>query len=588
MRVNRVVRANVLEVITVKPLVRQATILGIVVALGAAEAATLEAQQPRGTRAVDPNAPRFPVLPFRGADKKVAVQAADAVRARLSSVFRPRDMYVIPRTDVEAILEGSGFPKDEAPDPITARLLAAQLRAEEYIEGAVSRTGAGYRVDTRLVLTRDNTMVQPLGPAEAGDVGAAARAVVASLQEARKQLDDVRACENALREGNHAAAITAARTGITEYPKATLARVCLARAFIAQKAPADSIVSVLEAALAVDPTNRPALELLGVAYKEANQMDKAVTTWGNLVSLHPNDSKLVSAVVNDIAASGRPEIARPIIERAVEQNPGDPALTRLLFLIQLAAKDWKGATKTGEDLFRVDTAAADTSNFMRLAVAYASDSQPQKAAETMARAVAKFPNSAVLWSTYSQMLRSSGQLQQSVTAIERAMSIDANVEHGHFRRAQVLVELGQVDSAFAAAKRAVAAGEDKNLVGQLLLIEANKKFRAARQTQARADYQEAVRMLSQADSIAPSPTISFLLGASAFSVGDQAARENQKAKSCELAQLAEDSFTTAMIHLPRGASVQQEASTQLLNAIPQYTRAVESQKKSFCKTRRGG
>src|SRR5918999_2858950 len=279
---------------TVKPTVRQATaVLGIVAALGVTEVSTLDAQR-RGT--VDPNAPRFPVLPFRGADKKVTVQAADAVRARLSSVFRPRDMYVIPRADVEAILEGSGFPKDEAPDPITARLLAAQLRAEEYIEGAVSRTGAGYRVDTRLVLTRDNTMVQPLGPAEAGDVGAAARAVVASLQEARKQLDDVRACENALREGNHAAAITAARTGIAEYPRATMARVCLARAFIAQKAPGDSIVSVLEAALAVDPTNRPALELLGVAYKEANQMDKAVTTWGNLVSLHPNDSKLVSAV----------------------------------------------------------------------------------------------------------------------------------------------------------------------------------------------------------------------------------------------------------------------------------------------------
>ena len=570
-----------------KPLVRQAaTTLGMVVALGAGEAATLEAQQ-RSTRAVDPNAPRFPVLPFRGADKKIALQAADAVRSRLSSVFRPRDMYVIPRTDIEAILKGSGFPEDEAPDAITARLLAAQLRAEEYIEGGVTRTPTGYRVDARMVLTRDNTMVQPLGPAEAGDLGGAARAIVASLQEARKQLDDVRACENALRDGNHAAAITAARTGIAEYPRATLARVCLARAFIAQKAPADSVISVLEAALAVDSANRPALELLGVAYKEANQMDKAVTAWGRLVTLYPGDAKLVSAVVNEIAASGQPEIAKPIIERAVEQNPGDPALTELLFLIQLAAKDWKGATKTGEDLFRVDTAAADTSNFVRLAVAYSSDSQPQKAAETMARAVAKFPNSAVLWSTYSQMLRSAGQLQQALTAIERALSIDPNVEHGHFRRAQVLAELGQVDSAFAAAKRAVAAGYDKNLVGQLLLIEANKKFRAARQTQQRADYQEAVRLLSQADSIAPSPTVSFLLGASAFSVGDQAARENQKAKSCELAQLAEDSFTTAMIHLPRGAAVQQEASTQLLNAIPQYTRAVESQKKNYCKTRRG-
>jgi tetratricopeptide (TPR) repeat protein len=570
---------------TVKPLVRGATtVIGIVAALGATEVSTLEAQR----RAVAPpaDAPRFPVLPLKSADKKVGVQAADAIRSRLSTAYRIKDMYVIPRADVEAILQGSGFPPDEAPDPITARLLAAQLRGDEYLEGAVTKTPTGYRLDTRLVLTRDNAMVQPLPPAEAADVGAAARGVVASIQEARKQLTSVRACENALREGNPGAAITAARMGMAEFPQATMARVCLARAFIAQKAPADSVIPVLEAVLAVDSTSRPALELLGVAYKQANQIDKGVTAWGRLIRYYPNDAKLVSEVVNEIAASGRPAIAKPIIEQAVEQNPGDPALTRLLFLIQLASKDWKGATKTGEDLVRVDTASADTTFFLRLAVAYDSDSQPQKAAETLARSVAKFPNNAALWSTYAQMLRNSGQLQQSLTAIDRAISINPNVEHGWFRRAQVLVELGQLDSAFASAKRGVAAGEDKSLVGQLMLVEANKKFRAARQSQQRADYQEAVRLLSQADSIAPNPTISFLLGASAFSVGDQAARENQKAKSCELAELAEDSFTTAMIHLPRGAQVQQEAAMQLLNAIPQYTRAVEGQKKNFCKNKR--
>jgi tetratricopeptide (TPR) repeat protein len=572
---------------TVKPLVRGATtIIGIVAALGATEVSTLEAQR----RAVAPpaDAPRFPVLPLKSADKKVGVQAADAIRSRLSSTYRIKDMYVIPRADVEAILQGSGFPPDEAPDPITARLLAAQLRGDEYLEGAVTKTPAGYRLDTRLVLTRDNAMAQPLPPAEAADVGAAARAVVASIQEARKQLGSVRACENALREGNPAAAVTAARLGVAEFPQATMARVCLARAFIARKAPADSVIPVLEAVLAVDSTSRPALELLGVAYKQANQIDKGVTAWGRLIRYYPNDAKLVSEVVNEIAASGRPAVAKPIIEQAVEQNPGDPALTRLLFLIQLASKDWKGATKTGEDLVRVDTASADTTFFLRLAVAYDSDSQPQKAAETLARGVAKFPSNAALWSTYAQMLRNSGQLQQSLTAIDRAISINPNVEHGWFRRAQVLVELGQLDSAFASAKRGVAAGEDKSLIGQLMLVEANKKFRAARQSQQRADYQEAVRLLSQADSIAPNPTISFLLGASAFSVGDQAARENQKAKSCELAELAEDSFTTAMIHLPRGAQVQQEAAMQLLNAIPQYTRAVEGQKKNFCKKRRTG
>jgi hypothetical protein len=108
----------------VKPLVRGATtMIGIGAALGATEVSSLEAQR----RPVAPpaDAPRFPVLPLKSADKKVAVQAADAIRSRLSTAYRIRDMYVIPRADVEAILQGSGFPPDEAPDPITARLLAA-------------------------------------------------------------------------------------------------------------------------------------------------------------------------------------------------------------------------------------------------------------------------------------------------------------------------------------------------------------------------------------------------------------------------------------------------------------------------------
>ncbi len=152
----------------------------------------------------------------------------------------------------------------------------------------------------------------------------------------------------------------------------------------------------------------------------------------------------------------------------------------------------------------------------------------------------------------------------------------------------MLVDLGQTDSAFASAKRAVAAGEDKNLVGQLMLVESNKKFRAARQSQTRADYQEAVRLLTQADSIAPNPTISFLLGASAFSVGDQAARENQKAKSCELAQLAEDSFVTAMIHLPqRRAGAGKKPRRSCSTRFRSTRERLKGRKRTICKGSRG-
>ena len=51
----------------------------------------------------------------------------------------------------------------------------------------------------------------------------------------------------------------------------------------------------------------------------------------------------MDAVVREIAASGNAIVARPIIEDAVKQNPGDPSLMKLQWLILLAIKDYKSA-----------------------------------------------------------------------------------------------------------------------------------------------------------------------------------------------------------------------------------------------------
>ena len=71
-------------------------------------------------------------------------------------------MYVIPKATICANLEASGFPCDSMPDAITSRLLATSLRADFYVDGTVTKAATGYKSDARLVLARDNSMVQPL------------------------------------------------------------------------------------------------------------------------------------------------------------------------------------------------------------------------------------------------------------------------------------------------------------------------------------------------------------------------------------------------------------------------------------------
>lgn len=534
--------------------------------------------------------PRLAVVPFRSNEKGLGAQAADQLRDRLRNEFSINDLWVIQKENINAMLESSGFPKDEAPDRVTSRLLAQQLRADEYLEGTVTKRQDGsVKLDVGMVLTRDNTMVQPLPSAE-GKMGDAVKAVAASLEDARKQLADVRKCELAVRSNNWAEATAAARAAVAAYPRSTIGRVCLAHALVGQKAPADSIVSVTKQVLEIDPRNRPALSLAAQAYTESNRDAEAVDAWTRRLALDPNDTRLQQQVVNVLSASGNAAAALPIIDTAVAQNPGDPELTRLQFLVRLTVagktgEGWKKVIESGEALMRSDTAATDSTFFVRLATAYAADSQPQKAAETTARGVAKFASNATLWATHARMLKAAGQNQQSVDAARRALSLDPKNAAGWLSLADAQVEMNQPDSAVATLRQAAAnaSDADKAAIGQRLLILGNNAYKAGVASKSRADFERAVSILALGDSVASSEQTKFLLGVSAFQVGDNLVRENQRARSCEDARRAQQMFAVAQINVPAGGKFSPEAAGQIMNALGQYAPAVESQIKSFCR-----
>ena len=189
-------------------------------------------------RVPDPNATRVLVAVFKAGEKGLGVQAADAVRSRMNSEFPFKQVYVLPKTDINATLEASGFPITDALEAHDQRALATLLRADEYVTGTVSKTATGVKVDANLVLARDNALVQPIGSYEVKSVGDAAGAISKELKEARKQIDAEKKCINSARDQKYDAAIAAAKEGIVLYPRATLARICMANVMITQKAPA--------------------------------------------------------------------------------------------------------------------------------------------------------------------------------------------------------------------------------------------------------------------------------------------------------------------------------------------------------------
>ncbi len=546
-------------------------------------------------RAPDPNTPRMMVLTFRSATPgNTGVQAADALRGRMQSEVPYKQLWQIPNTEINAVLEASGYRKDEPLSSNDARELGRQLRADEFVQGVVRRDGETWRMEATLHLVRDPSLAQPLTVATAAKAGDAAKLLSAELVEARKQLVPERNCNNAGREKNWDKAIAAAKEGIALFPKATIVRTCLLNALFETKATDEVQLAMAEEILAIDGRSRRALSIAGDIYRRRNianpkdtaNANKMIQAYTGLIAADPTNARLVEDVTKAIAGAGNPGVALPIIRKAVEDNPGDAALMRTQFLVELAARETKAALVTGQALVALDTAMADTSYFFRMAAAFTADSQPAKAAEEIAKGVAKFPENASLLVVSAQAQRAAGQTQQAVETLKKALVLDANVEKGQLQLAQLYGELKQPDSAYAALVIA-DKGADSVLVGDVALDLGNKAQRELKPESTEADYVSTVNYLTLADNNATSPErkqqAKFLIGAIAVRRGQALLRAGGETRNCAMVKQAGEQLAIAQVNVPAGGRFAPQAAGQLMQAIGQLLPAQQQTEKAVCK-----
>ncbi|MCO4100871.1 MAG: hypothetical protein HEQ38_16065 [Gemmatimonas sp.] len=534
-------------------------------------------------RVPDPNAKRVMVAVFRSGDKGLGVQAADAVRSRMTSEFPFKQVYVLPKQDITATLEASGFPVTEALEPHDQKALATLLRADEYVTGTVSKGPDGVKVEANLVLARDNALVQPLGTYDAKNVGEASSLIAKELKEARKQLEFEQKCTNTGRQGQFDAAIAAAKEGITAYPKSTLVRICWANVLISQKAPAAQRLEVAKEIVAVDAKSRPGLAVMAQAYKELGERDSAVVTLTKLLATDPKNPRLQKDVVDELM-SANPKVARPVIDQAVEANPGDPDLLRTRWIILLSQGDFKAAFAQGEELVKLDTSFADTTYFIRTARAYTTDSQPKLGAEFASKGLAKFPNQPSLVYEQIMSLKNSGQLQQALESLDKAEGAKVAVDNSAALRVTLLKELGK--EVLPAIKAAIAAGDTTQNIRVLALQAGNDAYRKAVTSKNLDDFTAAVDVLKYAESVAPNslkPQAIFLLGATYVQFGQAKLTAADAAKSCPLTKEAKDLFVEAQIMLPRGGSFAPDQMRTLMGAVMQLDPAADARIKVYCK-----
>jgi tetratricopeptide (TPR) repeat protein len=562
-------------VLEVKPLKARLFDSGLLLAsLAVFAASPVLAQGKTGERVMIPT--------LQSADKDLGVQAAEAIRSQLSKQTNIRDLVVVPKADINNSLASSGYNTTEALAPGDAKALASLVRAPQYLDGTVSKTPTGFKIDSRLIISRDMTRGQVLPSAQAPKLDDAASQVAKSIQAARKQLSGEEACHNAVAQGKFQEGVNAARAAMAGYPNANIAGACLVDAYAALKMD-DSVIAVSERIRASDPANNVALRRLADTYRTRGDTEKELDVLILLAQSDPTNIKLIQDVIAEMAKSGHADKAVPLMRDLIQNNPGDPQLLNLAWLVYLNAKDYKGAIDVGNEMVRVDTAQASADFYGRLAGAYSALGQQQKAAETAAIGIKKFPNDSNLQLFNTTALFKAGQLQQAVEAAKRYVAANPKNPQGYFLLATIQDSLNVYDDLYATIQNAKNNGVDPAQLALIALKQGSDAYKAGVASKDRADFQRAIKFLQLSDQLQTGADAKFLLGASAFSLGQSAVNDANTTKSCELARMARDAFNLASINLPAGGQKYPSEAAQLLTAIPQFTPSVDSEVKRYCK-----
>lgn len=562
---------------------QQSTIVFAALALATIAGATdVFAQTQQLQRGQTPG-PRFMVPVFRSNERNVGWQFADQLRERLSGDFMGRTLWIIVKSDIDNALEQSGYSKTEPLNPNDAKQLANLIRAEEYIEGTLTKTDAGYEFDGAYQLVRGDGMVQPLPKVTGAKLGDVAKGVSGAITAARRPVEEVKNCVLKWRQNQYPGAMADAQKGLKDYPNSVMARICQLELANSQKWGADSIQRIGEEVVKLHPDNRRALFLLAGAY-EAKKMDEQyISTLTKLLAADPTNVRLIETIVEAIARTGQYAVAKPIIDAAVQQNPGDPNLIRMQYRIYLAVKEYGRAAQVGEEMIKSDTAAADTGFFVRQAGAYQLAGDTAKALEASSRGSAKFPSNETLWGLVAQFSRQMGQMPVALNAYQKIQQLNPKTPAINLQIARILADQGQIDPAMEAVKAAQAAGDDKTAVSGIAASIADRLRKQYDADKQKATALKALTVLKTAEGIQPSGTVYFLTGLLSFQLGAAALQEAQPVKSCDMAKEAKNYFTDAEINLPKGGPTFANQITQVMTSLQQYSQYPDQMIKAWCK-----
>jgi tetratricopeptide (TPR) repeat protein len=553
-----------------------ALMVGAGTSIGAQQAALRPGQSP---------GPRF-IMPTLVSDGggRLGFQVANAVRERIAADVDIRTLWVVPESTITKYLIDAGYPADQPLSTTETRQLAASFRADELLNGIVSKTPSGtYRVQMSWSLAPREDMVQPLPAVEAAKISDVAKLVSREFLAARRQVESVQRCVTLARARNYTAALAEARKAIDAYPQSVLGRVCIANIYDQQKLGPDSMIRISEQILAIHPENARALAFAADAYQAKQMVAEQIRTLRRLVTVDATNRRAQLALATALANSGKADSAQLIVDAVVAEDPTNLDAVSLAWRVHLATRDWLRAIELGEQMIAVDPSLATRDFFVRMIAASEAAGQSKKSLDLATRGTTRFPTDDELAVLRVQFLRRDGQLREALDAVRVIVTRSPRAPNAWPLKARLELELGLgPDSVLASLQHGIDNG-DRSTVASY-----GRSFgqTAAKDTTApnKLDpLRAALRYLKLSDSAQPNDTTTLLIGSMSVTLAQRIALE--PTKRCDTAKEMAAAIVDAQIALPKVGRVFPDPVARLMTVLAQVGPYSDQVSKAACRTK---
>lgn len=550
------------------------------VALGVLAAAAPATAQRVSVTSTD--AVKLVVVPLARSDRDSAISVviANSIRDRLTIAWAQR-FNVVSKRIIDTNLVSSGFPVDMPLDPAMARQLARLLNARLLIEGVILPTGD----DSVEVVGRLSEIIGQLPQTASASVRLERRRVNAGtgselanrLADAYRSFGDTKECDARRQASEYDRALVAARAAIQRYQNSSQAFLCMARVMQAQRAPADTIIRLLERARDADSLNVVAMWQLARYYEERGDTTELIHALRHILNADFGNTNVRIDLARLLNTRGHADSAVAAIDSSLARNPNQAQLLVARSVVLASARRWAEA---GADLARaaeVDTNVVDSAFVVRATQIFQQAGDTTSLIRWLRLTNQKLPTQANYFYQLAALLRARNDTTGAVDAVRSYLGLLPNDPRGNIFLATLLLSQGQYDSALA---RAVAAGQADSLqrgyASQVLFSVGARKLQPPQQ-----DFAAGADILGRAKEWASqqnAPRIAYYLGEAQLQLAIAADNEAQAASTpaqaqarCDAARREADLVNQVEANITAGGRTNPDRAQSILTqAVPAF------------------